>query len=262
MSELIYLYGFVPADVRLPTGGLAGVADAGVDSLPLAGFAAAVSRLPVAEFGAEALEARLRDLPWVAEQGLAHERVVAWFVDHAEILPAPLFTLYSSPELLQAEAASRAGEVERALGDFAGLREWDLKVTYLPARLAEHLGELSPEVAELDRRIAQASPGTRFLLERKRDALARTETARAARESAAGLLEALAPLAERSLRLPLAQTDGSGPVALNSALLVRRDREAALATEFAARRAELERLGIAAAFSGPWAPYRFVAEER
>lgn len=260
MSTFLYLYGFVPEAAPLPAAGLAGIADSAVELLPLGGFSAAVSRVLEADFAPEVLEQRTRELAWVGAQGVAHETVVAWFVDHSQILPVPLFTLYSSDQMLAEEAQARRDSVAEALRRFEGLREWDLKVSYLDAELARHGAELSPEIAELDRRIAAASAGTRFLLERKREDLVRTEVARAARARAGELLELAEREAERVRTLPVGRTEGEGAVVLNAAALVPSAREQPLRDAMAARAAELAPLGIAVVYSGPWAPYRFLAE--
>ena len=73
-----------------------------------------ISRVPGGEYAPAAVESRLRDPTWVADHGVRHERVIAWFVDHAQILPARLLSLYSSPAAL-AEAA--AGQAARIAGE-------------------------------------------------------------------------------------------------------------------------------------------------
>ncbi len=261
MSALVYLYGFVPAATTLPPEGLTGIAGTTVELLPLAGFTAAVSRPASADFEPAALEQRTRDLRWVGLHGLEHEAVVAWFVDHGEIVPVPLFTLYSSDTALADAAAERRPAILRMLEGFVGLREWDLKVTCPEAELRAHAADLAPEVAELDRRLAASAPGTRFLLERKREELVRARVAGAARRIANDLLEEIRSAAARVRTLPLARTPEQPDVVLNAALLVRVHDEPALRERVTARAGALASLGVQVAFSGPWAPYRFLDEE-
>lgn len=261
MSAPVYLYGFVPSAATLPSTGLAGIAGTTVELLWLDGFAAAIGRPASEDFEPAALEQHTRDLRWVGLHGLEHEAVVAWFVDHAQILPAPLFTLYSSDAALRAAAGERRPVILRLLESFVGLREWDLKVTCPEPDLRAHAAELSPAVAELDQRMAAAAPGTRFLLERKREDLLRAGVTDAARRLAHELLEQVRPAAARVRTLPLARTPEQPDVVLNAALLVPADGELALRERVAARAAALAPLGVQVAFSGPWAPYRFLDEE-
>lgn len=252
--SVLYLYGFVPADAALPEKGLLGVGDAKVEILALDGMAAAVARPDPAIYAAAPLEARTADMTWMAEQGLRHEQVVAWFVDHAAIVPSRLLTLFSSEEALRAAVVDPAG-IRRDLERFAGAREWDLKISWDPARLADHLGEVSDEIAALDRRIAEATPGKRFLLEKKRKDAVRTEGRAVARRLAAELLDRVRAFAESHVLL--APPPDESPVVLNAALLVPRDREQEMLAAAAEPRARLGGIGITVALTGPWAPYRF-----
>ncbi|HUH12813.1 MAG TPA: GvpL/GvpF family gas vesicle protein [Longimicrobiales bacterium] len=257
----IYLYGFTPEAAPGPPGTLLGVDDAAVELLPFDDLVAVVSRVP-GEWDAPAtLDALLREMDWVARQGLAHETVVAWFVDHGHIVPAPFLTLFSSAERLSGEVAARRAQIAEQLRRFRSVREWDVKVAYDAARVGEHLGELAPEVAALDVEIAAATPGRRFLLQKKRAERVRDLTASTAREQAAALLDRLRGHAADSRVLPLPRADDAVPVVLNAALLVERDAEEGLRQDLERSAAELERLGITVRFSGPWAPYRFVQEE-
>ncbi|HUG39357.1 MAG TPA: GvpL/GvpF family gas vesicle protein [Longimicrobiales bacterium] len=252
--SVVYLYGFVPERAALPDGGLLGVGDAPVELVALDGFAAAIGRPDPALYAAAPLEARSTDMAWMAEQGLRHEQVVAWFVDHSTILPSRLLTLFSSDDALR-QAVRERGGIAAELERFAGTREWDLKVGWDAAVLAEHLGEVSEDIAALDRDIAAATPGKRFLLQRKRDDLARTEGRAVARRLATELLEELRARARDSVILP-PPPDGS-PIVLNAALLIPAAVEADALERAATARDRLAGLGVTVAFTGPWAPYRF-----
>lgn len=256
--SVVYLYGFVPPDTALPESGLLGVGDAPVELLPLDGLTAALGRPDPDVYSAAPLEARTSDMEWMAEQGLRHEQVVAWFVDHAAIVPSRLLTLFSSEAALR-EAVGSGAAIRRDLERFADAREWDLKVAWDPAVLADHLGDVSEEIAELDRRIAEATPGKRFLLERKRRNAARTEGRTVARRLATELLEDLRGHARDSVLLP--PPSDSAPVVLSAALLVSGEAEEAMLARAAAARQRLGGFGVAVALTGPWAPYRFVEGE-
>lgn len=252
--SVLYLYGFVPADASLPERGLLGVGDAPVELLPLDGFAAAIGRPDPGVYSAAPLEARTGDLEWMAEQGLRHEQVVAWFVDTASIVPSRLLTLFSSDEALRS-AVRDPGAIREDLARFARAREWDLKVAWDADVLAAHLGEVSAEIGDLDRQIAAASPGKRFLLERKRRDVARTEGREVARRLATELFEELRASAEDAVLRP-PPPDGA-PVVLNAALLVPVEAEPDLLARAAAARDRLGGIGVTVSFTGPWAPYRF-----
>ncbi len=259
MSDVIYLYGFVPPGTALANVP-AGLDDAPVETVALGAVHAVVSLLPAEQYSAPSLDSRLQDLDWVAARGLAHERVVAWFVDHGEIVPAPLFTLFSSKDALHADAGPRADQISATLARFTGRREWDLKVAYRADTLTEHAAEVSDAVRALQEEIAAAAPGRRFLLERKRADLLKREVTHAAHRIADELLIEVRPHVLDTVRLSLPRAAAELPVVLSAAVLVDRSGEASLIELLGARAEALRPVGIELAFSGPWAAYRFMGE--
>jgi hypothetical protein len=261
MSTVAYLYGFVPAETAPPPATLTGVGEAEVELLDAGGFHAVVSLLPEREYGGERLQARLKDLGWVGEQGIRHESVVTWFVDRTAIVPARLFTVFSSPAVLAQEAGARRAAIETGLERFRHAHEWDLKVAYDHEEVSAHLGELSDEAAELDRRILEAAPGRRYLLERKREELARREARRVAVQLARSLLGEVGRIAEDVVELEIPAARQDLPVVSSAALLVSDERAEELRQLVAESSETLEPRGVRATLTGPWAPYRFVAED-
>lgn len=260
MKELIYLYGFVPATAPAPPAGLTGVGGADVHVMVLGDVGAVISRLPPGTLDAADIEARMEDLAWVGQQGLAHEAVVLWFVDASRIVPARLFSLHSSEAALRQAVLPDADRIAAQLEEIGDRREWNLKVAFDATELARHGAEVSDEVRSLDAEMDAAPPGRRYLLQRQRADLTKRVVAGAARRLARELLDALAAHADDTRVLPVTGADEAGTVVLNAALLVARDAEAALQQDAAVRIDELRRLGMLPAFTGPWAPYRFIRD--
>lgn len=259
MNRIVYLYGFVPSTAPAPPAALVGLGGVAVDLVDIDGVRAVIGRLAADRFGSAAVEARMQDLQWVGEQGLAHERVVLWFVDHADILPARLFSMYADEAALRTALAPRAPHIAGELRRLGGRREWNLKAAYDPAVLGRHGGELSDELRRMDAEIENAAPGRRYLLQRKRADILKREVGRVARRLADELLDGLRAEAEavHTLALPAADDD-AGAVVLSAALLITREAEPAIRAAVDRRIAGLTALGMHITFSGPWAPYRFV----
>lgn len=258
MSDLTYLYGFVPTDASPPSN-LTGIGDRPVSLVDVGGVFAAVSHVPADVYAAERVEPRLQDLGWVAEQGVAHETVVAWFVDHFQILPVSLFTLYSGDVALRAAVLPRAAQLAIELDRLNNKREWDVKISFNERKAEQHAASLSPRIAELEREAAQAAPGKRYLIAKQRADLLKTETRAAAHALAQEALAATATFTHEVLTLPIPRTDEM-PVILHAALLVDRAAEVELVAMLEHQSRRLESKGLALAFSGPWAPYRFTGE--
>jgi len=261
VSTVLYLYGFVPSGATAPGAGLAGLEGAEVRVLDLGPLAAVVSHLDARDYSSGSIEAHLQDLGWLADRGAHHERVVTWFSDHSTIVPARFLTVFSSEQALRAEAHERQDEVTGRLSRFRDVREWDLKVSYDFDTLTNHLGELSEEAAALDSEIEAAAPGRRYLLERRRDKVARSETGGVARRLARQLLDDLRSHAEEVTELELPSLRDDLPVVLNAALLVKTDAAGALERSAGEVIPELEARGLHVGLTGPWAPYRFMRED-
>ena len=259
VSEYLYLYGFVPADGRKPEH-IAGVNDARVELITIDDVAAAVSEVPAEEYAPERLEPRLQDLQWVAQQGVAHERVVAWFVDESQILPAALFTMYSSVEALLEAAKPRYAELKSEMQRLRGQREWDLKVSFDERVLQQNAAKVSDKVADLDNEIANAPAGKAYLLQKKRSDLLKAEVRQAAHRRAIDVMNSVHALVAGSRTLPLPRTNEDLPVVLHAALLVRADNEKQLVQQLEQEAKNLRTIGMDLNFSGPWAPYRFMGD--
>lgn len=261
MADLVYLYGYIPQGaVAEELRGLRGIAERPVETHPCGPAVAVLSRVPVEEYDAERIEARLADLDWLGQQGLAHERVVAALVDHATVLPMRLFTLFSSDIALRAECDQRADWLRETLDKLEGVRQWDLKISYDSDRMLATIGESSEEVAALDADLAQAAPGRRYLLQKQRDDVARSAVRRSVASLGEEVLARLEPISADVKRVapPSSVEPGELPVIIAAALLVSRANEGALREGLEEESARLGPRGVRVACSGPWAAYRFV----
>ena len=258
MTEALYLYGFLALDAPAPPEELTGIEERPVELLDLDGFRAVVSRL-ASTFHEEA-EGRgdLRDLKWMAARGVQHERVVTWFVDRGGILPAPLLTLYSSRAALEQEADERASLIRNLLERVAPLHEWNLKVSYDRDRFDPRLGEYSADIRALDREIAAATPGRRYLLEQRRIQQEHMIIGEVVETMARDLLDGIGEVAIRKRTLPHAGEGDRGSVVFGAALLVNPSDSETLRSQLEAVSNKWEGEGVHLSYSGPWAPYRFL----
>lgn len=259
-TTLTYLYAVVPEDAPEPPAELRGVEGTHVRLLRAGGVAAVVGEVPAEEYGEEVLDARLADLPWVGERGAAHETVLLWYADRGPVLPLALFSLHRGEARVRERLERHSERFRRELERVRGRKEWRVRLWRVDERVAEHLDRLSPRLGRLAEEIEAASPGRRFLLQKKRSALREEELravgADAARRSYAALREAAG---ESALLPPPSAAEGRALV-LDAAFLV---EEAAFpafqreVTEVARRWGES---GFEVEFTGPWPPYHFAGE--
>lgn len=254
MSGLRYVYGIVPAMVAPLVDGaaLTGIDGAPVRTIAEGPFAAAASELSGTEYAADTLNERIRDLDWLTPRAAAHQAVNERVLDIAgTVLPLSFGALYRDDdrvrEMLREDVEQRA----RRLVALKGRAEWIVTLTR-----ASETTEGADEVKELDREIASSTPGRAFLLEKRRATVAKAATERADAEAARHAEEALASVAERTHREPVAR-GGADAVVLRISLLAERSRADRVDAALARLREELEPQGYHARASGPWPAYRF-----
>jgi hypothetical protein len=250
-----YVYGLVqrkraPALARGPRGlpgtGPVRALDAG------AGLWLLVASAPLDRYGAERVEARLRDLDWVAACATAHEAVVEFATRGATTIPLKLFTMFNSDDRALAHMRRLRPAIDRALGRVAGRQEWGVRV-----RLDEAAARRR-NVERARKATAGVTSGTRFLVLKKEQQQAVREALARGRNDVEAAFEELARVADDARRRPPDSVEGAARLVLDAAFLV----PPAQVTRFkrAARAAagRLAQHGYELTLSGPWPPYNFV----
>jgi hypothetical protein len=226
-------------------------------------LAAIVSRVPLADYGEDALAERLQDATWTATRALRHERVAEHFARRTPVVPLRFGTIYLRSDSVVKMLEERASLLQDTLQKLKGREEWGLNVYVERARLREEVARVSPRLRELAERAESSAPGQAYLLRKKIDAL-RDEEARTVSRSVASEIEtALAAACDGAVRLRVFKDEATerGELAARLAFLVARER-------FGDFRAEAERLaaqhapaGFSFELTGPWPAYNFVVED-
>lgn len=258
-ERVLYLYAVVPAEAEEPPAELAGLEGGAVRLLRSGRLAAVVGALPAGEYSDEALDARLGDLRWVGERGIAHERVLDWFLERGPVVPLSLFSLHRDEARVLARVDSEADRFAALLERLRGRREWGIKLWRRDEALMEHIDSLSPLLKALSDEIAAAPPGRRFLLSKKREAARAEELRTLSRRVAHRVFSVLRGAADlgSSLALPAAAPEGSRHLLLHAAFLVADDAFDAFQARVGELAHELGGGGFEIEFTGPWPPYHF-----
>jgi len=252
-GEALYLY-------CLARPGLGGFEGAGVDGehpvncLPLRNITAVCSVVRVDAFCGAAAEARMRDLQWFGPRACRHEEVIEQVMRVSPLVPARFATLFSSPAALLAWLETHYATICEAIQHFADHQEWAVKATIDRRKAEEPL-----IAAALARRSPSASPGMRYLEERRiRAGIGQEVSAWLSRlrEQLRGeLCEYAVDFRERAIASKVSEDEGT-PL-FNWAFMVASGR----IDEF---HTCIERLGVTHAeqglvldCSGPWPPYSF-----
>jgi len=265
VDSIWYVYGIVPATLSpstLPTG----LDDATVVIERHNGerAAALVSELRGAHYAAAALEQNSGDVEWISPRAVAHDRVLTWASDLGPVIPLPMFSLFSGRDAVQSMLDDRAPQLASTLDRLRQGREYALRVYRVDAELLAVIASLSPRLEELANTAAAASPGQRYLLERKLDVEKRAELRGVTQGIIDEIMRTLSAHARESLRSPIpkvsdAASASRGAMVLNAAFFVAPDTMDAFQRTLTALVAEHEAHGFRFDFTGPWPPYHFAS---
>jgi hypothetical protein len=211
-----------------------------------------VADAPADRYGSATVEARLRDLEWVAACATAHEAVVEFAARAATTLPLKLFTLFTADERAVAHIRRLRPVVDTVLGRVAGRQEWGVRV-----RLDETAARRT-QLERARRATAGVSSGTRFLVLKKEQQQAVRAALARGRADVDAAFESLAGVADDARRRPPDTVEGGARLVLDAAFLLPARRVAAFKKLARATAARLARHGYALTLSGPWPPYNFV----
>ena len=268
-TSIWYVYGIVPSSGGTGAGssapgGAAGLDDSAVGLERDGDIAALVSVLHGPDYRPEAIEVQSGDVEWLGPRAVAHDRVLTWASDHGPVVPMPMFSLFSGPDAVHDMLRARAGELRAALARVATGREYALRVFRVDAEMLSAVATLSPRLRELAAAAAAASPGQRYLIERKLDAERKGEMREVTREIVESIASDLGGHALATVRPPIPRTDGAdgasrGTMVLNAAFLVLPDALPEFQRTLTSLVERHEANGLRFDFTGPWPPYHFVA---
>ena len=214
------------------------------------GLFAIVATAPERRYGEAAIRRGLSNIDWVSRAAVAHETVVAHFIDMEAVLPMKLLSMFSNDDRALEHLRSERARLVAAAKRVAGQHEWGVRVLFDRERAATVRPARTPS----------ARGGLAYLTQKKvrRDAV--TELASRSRDTAARLFERLAARAHDARRRSASDLPDRGSLLLDAAFLVPRTRAASFQALAARESRALSSQGYAVALTGPWPPYSFVQE--
>ena len=259
MNSFCYVYGVVPskfAAAKDPKG-LDGIA---IDRITEGDLTALTTQLPAIDYSPEKLEISTGEVDWIGPRAVAHDRVVTWAGDAGPVIPFPMWTLFSNADGVRAMLAERASEFSDTLKSVTGTHEYAVRVFASPAKVADQIARLRPAIGELEAAAAKASPGQRYLLQKKIGEQRENEVRAFLRETAQDCFNQLEKASAKAVRhkLPNETPAGKGRAILYAAFLVADsslDDFRKVLTNIVNQHNES---GLDFDFTGPWPPYNFV----
>ncbi|MDQ6827554.1 MAG: GvpL/GvpF family gas vesicle protein [Gemmatimonadota bacterium] len=259
-SAIVYVYGVVAASFDAASAP-AGIDGAAVELVREGDVSAVVSRVDADIFAPDLIEHRVTDLDWLGPRARAHDEILTWVSDRGPVVPFPMFALFSDHERVGEALRARGEELRATLARIAGAREFGVRVFRITRELEEHMGELSARVAELEKAARAATPGQRYLLERKLEKERATEARQVSADIARQTLDALAEHARASATEPPPRSESrAGGAILNAFFLVSDDAAAGFRGAVGELSARLSPKGFRFEFTGPWPAYHFAGD--
>ncbi len=263
-QSIWYVYGVVPVTLA-PTSAPAGLDDVGVAVESEGALAALVSILDASRYAPERIEAASGEVEWLSPRAVAHDLVLTWASDRGPVIPMPMFSMFTGREAVREMLRDRASQLADTLERVGRGREYALRVYRVDRELLGAIDTMSPRLRELADSAAAASPGQRYLLERKLDAEKKAEVRVVSQQAVDEIADALGDLALDSVRSAIprvAESDAAarGVMVLNAAFLV---APAALEQFQRTLTMFVERYdgrGFRFDFTGPWPAYHFAGE--
>lgn len=260
-NDVWYVYGIV-RDGFDPGRAPAGLDDTAVSVAKSGRVGALVSRLPGSGYSAKDVESSSGEVSWVSPRAMAHDRVLTWAQEHGGVIPLPMFSLWGSEDALARSLADQAADLTRVFERVSGADEFGLRVHRRDAVMLGAIDDLDPEIAALRREVRAASPGQRYLLERKLAEQGKSAVRAASQRMAKKIFDELRAFARDALSRPPVPDAGRVPdatIVLNAAFLVDRKRLDEFRAAVGSHVREYQPRGLAFDFTGPWPPYHFVA---
>ncbi|GAW93973.1 GvpL/GvpF family gas vesicle protein [Calderihabitans maritimus] len=260
-QEAVYLYCITGESTgEYPAGlGTRGVDPANpVYSIPYRNLRAVVSKVPLDEFGEEALRTRLEDMDWIRTKGMLHERVIRQVMSKCTVIPMRFATIYRDDRRIREILAENYSNFSGILLWLEGKEEWGVKIYYRLQAMEEHVIRFSPQVGDLKQKIAVASGGQAYLLKKKLSKTVQEEIDRllfAHAEQCYGRLKKLAVSSCTNDLLDKKVTGKDVDMILNAAYLVEQQKINEFLSEVIRLQKDYPYLEFD--YSGPWPAYNF-----
>jgi len=255
----LYLYCFYQGGQSLPD--LVGIdGDHKVFALRYGDLNAAVSLVPLEEFGARPLEQRMAELNWIAPRVIVHERIIEEIMTAHPVIPVRFCTIFASGDRIEELLGNHRAKIIRFFSDIADNEEWGVKGYINGGQVEDALKRLSPGVQAIETKLQEASPGKAYLLGKKRDLAIKDGlngmTLKITEKVFQDLL-AHAVMGVKNKLFKLEEHKEREEMILNAAFLVLKSDVRIFRGKVRETEDKYHSRGLAFSVTGPWPPYNF-----
>jgi hypothetical protein len=260
IERLCYVYGVVGPSLDTATAPT-GIDGGKVNLIQGSDAAALATSVSADDYSPERVESLTADVDWVSQRAMAHDRVLTWASDNGAVIPFPMWTLFRDSKAVKAMLTKRLPELKSTFERIADAREFIVRVYVQQGVLKEHVGDHLTELATLEAEAARATPGQKYLLQRKIENLRRDAGRDIASKAATEIHDALRAEAMETVREQPVNSGApreQGRAILNASFLVKPARVVSFQRALTEMVGKYEPSGFKFDFTGPWPPYHFV----
>jgi hypothetical protein len=262
IERLCYVYGVVSSPLEI------GAAPSGIDGgqvnlISNGGVSALATSVSADDYSPERVESLTADVDWVSQRATAHDRVLTWASDNAPVIPFPMWTLFRDSKAVNAMLSKRLAELQRTFERIGAGREFIVRVYVQTGVLKDHIGGQASEIGALEAEAARATPGQKYLLQRKIENLRKDAGRDIAAQAASDIHDALRAQSMESVREQPVNSGApreQGRAILNASFLVKPGNVVHFQEALTTMVHKYEPSGFRFDFTGPWPPYHFVGE--
>ena len=262
IERLCYVYGVVPASITTETAPK-GIEQGNVNLIPNGEYGALATSVRAEDYAPARVEALTADVDWVSERAMAHDRVLTWASDNGPVVPFPMWTLFRDVPAVKAMLSKRLAELRETFSRLGNGREFIVRIYVQPGTLMENLDAHVAELRQLEQEASTASPGQKYLLQRKIEGVRREAGRDVAGKAAAEIFDSLKTCAMETVREQPVNSGApreQGRAILNASFLVDPARLVQFQRALTEMVDKYESSGFKFDFTGPWPPYHFVGE--
>jgi hypothetical protein len=221
---------------------------------------AALSLVPLQEFGLSALEQKMGDLEWVAPRVLTHERIIEEIMAVYPVMPIRFCTIFAAVDRIEELLKVHHGEIIRFFSEVGDKEEWGVKGYISGSGVEEALKKGEPAIQAVGVELEESSPGQAYLLRKKRDLAIKGGLDAVVAQITEAVFQGLLAHAVKGVRaraLRVENGEERGEMVLNAAFLIpKREVESFLGC---VKQTEEKYRGqrLTLSVTGPWPPYNF-----
>ncbi|WP_308634028.1 GvpL/GvpF family gas vesicle protein [Paenibacillus silvisoli] len=161
ISELLYVYGLIPANELDPDGELSFQTKRHGDIL------AVFDAVDPDVFSQEMIDKHADDPSWVKEKAVVHHSMLAMLRQRCTVIPLKFCTIFEGERSLEAMLSQYEVEITALFTTLKGKEEWNLKVYGDKEKLKSHVMQSSNET---EAELSGLSPGKQFLMRKQMNA--------------------------------------------------------------------------------------------